>query len=241
MVSLPRTAWAWEWLRRSPQYRAEWDRRRERGTQSLLLKPGSRWPLVRFEDPAHDSRAATVFWRREVCREVLPLAASTAFTRHDPEYFRLDGLQCRVATLPEPEFDRLHVLFADEGRLLQIQICGATHFEGGVLLTPVLPPPHLRPARTQALLRLNDLMAHGTLRSSLYTAEARNVRMVRVVRALDGALAGVPHRDIALSLFGEKRVAEEWHGTSNALRDHVRRAIGHGRELVDGGYMRLLR
>ncbi len=171
---------------------------------------------------------------------MLPLAASTAFTKADPEYFHLDGLRCRVTTLPEPALDRLHVLFADAGRFFQIQICGAFHFEGGVLLTPILPRPNLRAARSQALQRLNDSMAQGTLRPQLYPAEHRNARLVRVLRALDGALAHLPHREIAKGLFGEKRVAEEWHGTSNFLRDHVRRAIAHGRELVDGGYMRLL-
>lgn len=110
----------------------------------------------------------------------------------------------------------------------------------GTLLTSILPAPHLRAGRLQAMRRFNDLMATGTLRASFYPAEHRNARLLRVVQALDGALAGVPHRDIAVAPFGEARVAEEWHGSASYLRYHVR-AIAHGRERMQGGYQRFLR
>lgn len=242
MLPLPRTSWAWEWLRRNPDYHASWVRWQELGARGATVGAvDGRWPLVRLEDPGLDARTASVFWRRDACREVLPLAATTAFGKGEPRFFQLDHVRCHVVLHPEPDLDRLNVVFAEEGRFFQLLICGAAQLDTGTLLTPILPAPHLRAGRLQAIRRFNDLMATGTLRPSLYPAEHRNARLLRVVQALDGALAGVPHRDIAVALFGEARVAEEWHGSANYLRDYVRRAIAHGRELVQGGYMRFLR
>jgi hypothetical protein len=59
--------------------------------------------------------------------------------------------------------------------------------------------------------------------------------------ALDGAIAGTPHRDIAIALFSLPKVEEQWHGSANSLRDYVRRAIAYGRELCNGGYVRFIK
>ena len=56
--------------------------------------------------------------------------------------------------------------------------------------------------RNLALRRLSDLAEHGELRDHLYPAESRAPRFARILQALDGALAGARHRDIAVSLFG---------------------------------------
>ena len=64
--------------------------------------------------------------------------------------------------------------------------------------------------------------------------------MARILQALDGAMTGARHRDIAISLFGERRVLADWGLPDNHLRDHVRRAIAQGRMLMDGGFARLL-
>lgn len=193
-----------------------------------------------FEDPDADARTANIFWRREACRDVLPLAISDQSCGSDHEYFRLAGLSCRVITHRDENTNLCHVLFAQDGRFFQLEICGAVHLEDGLLLTPVLPAPALRSARILGIRRLADLMSHGYLRPSLYPPERRGPRLMRVVQALDGALAGASQRDIGIALFGLDRVEREWHHPHNYLRDHVRRAIGHGRRLMAGGYRKLL-
>jgi hypothetical protein len=59
--------------------------------------------------------------------------------------------------------------------------------------------------------------------------------------ALDGHLAGVPHRQIAIAMFGEERVARDWSDPGEHMRDAVRRAIARGLALMEGGYRMFLR
>jgi hypothetical protein len=230
-----RSFWAWEYLRRNPLYRTAFEKF---GTDSVSTEAAS-WSLVRFEDPDFDGRVANVFWQRQVCRHVLPLTTTTESVGGEGLHLPLERLHCRVAV--RRDADRCHALFAESGRSLQLEISGDASFDEGILLTPVLPPPGMRAARLLAIRRLADLMTHGHLRPSLYPPERRAPRLARVLQALDGSLAGHSQRDIAIALFGEARVDRDWHHPHNYLRDHVRRAIIYGRELMEGGYRRLLR
>jgi hypothetical protein len=85
------------------------------------------------------------------------------------------------------------------------------------------------------------LVKHRTLRRSLYFPHPRGRRLAYVLQALDGSLAGAPHREKAIAMFGERRVRHDWSDPRNHLRDQVRRAIARGRALMSGGYLQLLK
>ncbi len=109
-----------------------------------------------------------------------------------------------------------------------------------MLLTPALLHRQTAPDRLIAMKRLNDVVTHGVLRPQLYPPERRGARLAKVILALDGWLSGAHHREIAIRLFGAKRVANEWSNGGDYLRDQVRRAISTGRELMESGYRKLL-
>ena len=197
-------------------------------------------PLLVFEDPNIDARQANVFWRREVCAEVLPVVALAEGCEADAGQFLTEHLTCRIHVHADPDQDRTHILFAQDGRALQLEIDGASRLPKAVLVTPVLPPRGLRRARLQSVRRLVDLMNYGSLRPVHYPRERAGTRMARVVQAFDGAEAGALHRDIAIALFGSARVERDWHAAHNPLRDYVRRAIARGRLLTQSGYRQFL-
>lgn len=197
-------------------------------------------PWCVFEDPDLDSRAANVVWRSNRCHHVLPLVASRQHFRGDRGQFSIDGLKCRVTTLRDDKRDRLCVLFAQEGRSLQLEICNASSLEDGTLMISALPQLGIRSARSLAMQRLADLMAKKSLRAPLYRPYRRAKRLAEVVQALDASQAGASYREIALALFGPARVARDWHYPNNHLREHVRRTVGYGLKLIDGGYTRFL-
>jgi hypothetical protein len=63
MAGLPRTAWAWEFLRRNPDYRTAHDAHITVALQSNEPEHQDAlpWGLLRFEDPARDVRVADVY------------------------------------------------------------------------------------------------------------------------------------------------------------------------------------
>src|SRR6185437_7855299 len=82
------TAWAWEFLRRNPHYRAHF----AQGEPVDIPD----WLLLRFEDPNLDARHADVFWKPNACKYVLPLIAGTTSKDGDGQRFSLEKLRCRV-------------------------------------------------------------------------------------------------------------------------------------------------
>lgn len=242
MTALPRTAWAWEFLRRSPEYRktyaahlADMDHR------NIPLHRGALpWGLLRLEDPALDVRTADVLWQMKVCREVLPLAAAIMRPGTAAATLQLDGLKCRTTLYEYGVEERKEVLFAQEGRALQLTVFGNVPLEDALLLTPALPVLSHSKSRLLTVQRLADLVKHGWLRPALYKRERQNSRLARVAQALDGWLAQAPQRAIGDALFASDRVARDWNDPRNHLRDHVRRAISYGRSLMAGKYRRFL-
>lgn len=242
MMALPRTAWAWEFLRRNPHYRSDYARH-------LQILPSNNqpehlgalpWSLLRFEDPVRDARTANVLWQMKACRDVLPLAAAPMRAGTAADTLKLSELQCRTSVYDYGVEDRKEVLLAQEGRALQLTIFGNTLLEQALLLTPALPVARYNKSRLLAVRRLADVVKHGWLRPLLYKRERQSSRLARVVQALDGWLAQAPQREIATSLFSRDRVERDWHDPHNHLRDHVRRAVSYGRELMAAKYRRFL-
>ena len=58
--------------------------------------------------------------------------------------------------------------------------------------------------------------------------------------ALDGRQATASYRQIAIAMVGTARAKEAWSSASRALKDRVRRALAKGKELRDGGYLKLI-
>jgi hypothetical protein len=242
MLALPRTGWAWEFLRRNPDYRRDYADHSE--LRTLSGPPEQRgalaWGLLRFEDPAFDARTANVLWQMKVCRDVLPLAAAPMRAGTEADTLHLSALQCRTAVYDYGIEDRREVLLAQDGRSLQLTIFGATPLDEALLLTPALPGARYSKSRLLAVRRLADAVKYGCLRPSLYRRERQCNRLARVSQALDGWLSKAPQREIAAALFTTDRVKRDWQDSRNHLRDHVRRAIAYGRELMTAKYHRFL-
>lgn len=238
MHNLPKLGWAWEFLRRDPNYRAEFSASRQSTEPgSAPTTPSSEaWSLLRFADPDQDCRQADVFWRMDACPSVLPLSSAPLASDESLPGLPLDKMRCRVSMIEEGDIH--HVLFTEEGRSLQLEVRGP--LTRAMLLTPALFRRQAAPDRLIAMRRLNDVVTHGVLRPQLYPPERRGARLVKVILALDGWLSGAHHREIAIRLFGAKRVATEWSNSGDHLRDQVRRAINTGRELMESGYRKLL-
>jgi hypothetical protein len=184
-----------------------------------------------------DAHQAVPAWTKTACDEILPVVSGEPPLMALRSALDMDRLSCRMRVIQDRETH--HVIFSHQGRQLQLEV--VTRPNAGVgIFTPAVTPTALAGKRTLVLRRLADLAEHGTLREELYPAEARAPRLARILQALDGALTGARHRDIAISLFGERRVLQDWGLPDNHLRDHVRRAIAHGRMLMTGGFSRLL-
>ncbi|MER9236849.1 DUF2285 domain-containing protein [Mesorhizobium sp. M0622] len=146
---------------------------------------------------------------------------------------------CRISILVTRDGHQ-HVLVEDSGRSLQLVASGVSILDAVRLTSSVLWSPEELKQRLNALECLNSLCWTGRLQPIFFPTEPRCSRLRRVLRALDGSIAGAPHREIGLALFGKARVEQDWADPGDHLRDRVRRAVRRGRWLMNGGYKRFL-
>jgi len=188
--------------------------------------------------PDDDARTAIVLWRPDVCRHVLPLIARLAAS-HAPEAIRLLDIPCRSTLLVLPGGAQ-HLLFHAAGRSLQLVVSGASIISPVRLLTAAVLERGSMMARLNALQCFNDLHRSGRLGARHFPPERRGRRLRVVLQALDGRIAGASQREIALALFGRRRVELDWADPRSHLRDHVRRAVARGLALSAGLYRQFL-
>jgi hypothetical protein len=247
--------WAWEFLRRNPDYRADWQTSVPRRLAHVTLKDGTRllrlrrrypraerWGLYAFADPSVSARGAPVFWHLDALQRIVRLRAerSAEPTQHHKSTALLALSDFRVDRVAAIGVDNVPlVLMKGPGSHVPVEISGlaalslpfAPVFEIGGLLD--------LGAQTELLKRLHRFAEQGPNPGSR-SPFGIDERLYHALIALDESLAGKTYREIAITIYGEKRVAEDWQGPSLFLKDRMRRLVAKGTELMKGGYRHLL-
>lgn len=107
-------------------------------------------------------------------------------------------------------------------------------------LVAVIPLDPEMPGRLEALTRLWRSL-HGRpvpVDTRMTPLQRRRLRLM--LQAVDGRTNGASYRDIAIALYGERRVAAEPWKTSSQ-RDSVIGLVKGGLAVIGGGYLNLLR
>jgi len=138
----------------------------------------------------------------------------------------------RIATAPEGDY--LAFAGRDGPTMLRLSIDEPP-------TAALLPFDVLFPERVATALRIWRAMERGQAPSvDVPTADQLRRRKL-ILRALDGHLAGATYREIAVGLFGSKRVPSGDGWRIHHLRSRTIRLVRDGLERMRGGYLRLLR
>jgi hypothetical protein len=243
--------WAFEFLRRNPEYRADWRSSVPRHVPYITLSEGTRllrlrrrfpraerWGLYAFADPSLPARRAPVFWHLDALKRAVRLRAKPSKSRESAEHLSLSDFKVdRVAAIGVDNVPL--VLMKGPGSHVPVEISGIAVLTGP--FAPVFEIDGLLDlnAQTELLKRLHrfTILAPATNGRAAFGIDER---LQHALIALDESLAGKSYRQIAITIFGEKRVTEEWHGASQFLKDRTRRLVAKGTELMKGGYRDLL-
>jgi hypothetical protein len=243
--------WAFEFLRRNPDYHADWRSSVPRHLPHIILKDGTRllrlrrrfpraerWGLYAFADPSFPARRAPVFWHLDALKRVVRLRAEHPKSHESAAVFSLSSFKVdRVAAIGADNVPL--VLMKGPGSHVPVEISGLAALT--LPFAPVFEIDSLLDlnAQTEQLKRLHRFTEQAPNAPSR-SALAIDERLHHALIALDESLAGKTYRQIAITIFGEKRVAEEWQGPSQFLKDRTRRLVAKGTELMMGGYRDLL-
>lgn len=170
---------------------------------------------------------------------VLPVEAYPAAAIDDDDAFNLLSVPHAVTVLRS--IDGEHVLITDGPRSIRLDVVAGSMLCGPVRLGYRLSGFDGVEAKVMTLRRLLALWRLGRLPLSLFPPERKARRWAMVLQAYDGMQAGASQREIAIALFGEKRVRQDWDGPSDYLRLRVQRLVRNGKNMIGGGYRVLLR
>ncbi len=222
-------ALAWEYLRRHPDYRRDWLRRRRRPEAAHA------WGLRLLEDPALDARDAHPAWFPDGVIQLHP-DADPPPEAHTFELWRIPG----------------HKHLVHDGKRLVL----TAHWPGccvRLALSPGLADgmAYLYAVRACAgpCASYRTITAELDKLATVDTAVPAAVVHSRptpaallelhTLQALDATLAGASLRETAAGLFGTEAVATDWY-TDGGLRSRVRRLVRRGQTLMRSGYRRLV-
>jgi len=240
--SLTRDAWAWEFLRRNPKYRAAWDEitRGGRPLSTAEKAATGQFEVLSFEDPKRTALETHVLWTPRVSSFVLPLRVERERSSSDLERVDLSTLS-RRAVVKQRDGAVHHLLFNNGGRRLQLAVEADCLRGCAALLTNARLDGLALKRRISLLQRLSDFLATGHLAERLYPPGSRNRRFAILLRALDGWLAENSQRVIGESVFEGADIDRDWRDCECPLRDRLRLILRRARWLMDGGYVSLLR
>ena len=233
LLHLDGPALAWEYLRRNPDYRRDWQQQE---------RHPHRWGLRLLEDPARDARDAQPDWFPD------PASVVHIYPDADPPDYSLSFQFWRFPGRKQLTHDGKRLLLTtqlvDRMRLLRVAISLALE-DGMAYAYAVRAGGQLRErwrAIETELALFNIANAHQTARRIAIATERpsrASLLHMRTLQALDGVLAGATQRGIAEVLFGIGTVAERWYDDSD-LRAQIRRLIRRGQTLMGGDYRHLL-
>lgn len=242
--------WAWAWLKRNHLYQAQVKEAVVCAEPVALGKTAcclTTTNLKRLCQPGIYVHAGSVgasdpdewlFWRADLDPSVLAVTAEPISRKH-PDAFDVAHFP-GLADLVRDRAGREMAVLSDGAHQIQLQVGEGTLSDGPIRLRYQVGGFGQVEAKLRTVARLASLRRHGCFVKRLFPDTPGAGRLVLALQAYDGLTAGASQRDIAIALFGEKMVREEWNGSSDFLRARVQRLINLGRNMVDGGYKRLL-
>jgi hypothetical protein len=245
--------WAWEFLRRNPDYVAAWRASAQRhlpvitlndGTRLLRLRrrypQAERWGLYAFANPEHCAREVPVFWLPNVSRHTVRARCSPVNTATGATALTLSNFAAR--RLAVIGVDGIPVVtMKSDGINVGLAAHGWQVLTRPVTVTFELDAFHDLGTQTECLKLLQRLSEVDDSTKIGRAPWSNDERLRQALIALDGSLAGKTYREIAIMIFGEERVTADWNGASRFMKDRTRRLVAKGLELMNGGYRELLR
>lgn len=181
-----------------------------------------------------------MFWRPDCYRFVIPAKAILQKEKKIEKALRIPSphYDSTILTLQNGEE---HLLLRRDKCALQLVCPEGGLQEGRLSFSHFVAGPDQLTRQIVPLRQLESLYRLGRLPRTLFPLAAHAQRLRLVLQALDGRLAGASYREIALTIFNEKRVREDWDGTGCNLFAQTRRTVQRGLYLMREGYRQFLK
>lgn len=240
-----RSQFAWEWLRRDPDYRQlipSTPRKRARGLTIIEPAPAfcrERWGCLFVEAPHVALPDIPMLWDPGLDASVLRAEARSAAAKL-PNIFDLDQCASKAALVQGRDGEE-HCLLYDGRHHIHLHVIDGTLLDGPVQLRFDIGWSGVFEPAISTLRRLLNLCRSGEICPDRPVPDRMRCRALSMLRVHDALTAGASIRDVGVMLFGLARIEAEWRDPGESLKSQCRRLITSARAMAAGGYKDLLR
>jgi hypothetical protein len=231
-LPLPRAAWAWEFLRRHPEYHADYARACAWSRPTEAPDAAAKWGLVLLENPEIHAREALVLWRADAQPGTLSARAHAASSARAIDLWTEPGRKA-IAMTPAGAI----VLLERDGDLYRLSFDGADALADKLVFEIRIgaPPEDSAELRTARAFLASFLAA----RAERHRLDPLAPKLARYLQSLDGHLAGASYAEIGRAIFPGDPLLRSPEGRA-LLKDRARHAVHRGLALMRGDYRSLL-
>jgi hypothetical protein len=235
LLEADRSLFAWEWLRRDPQYRKAAGL--ALAAPDLSRAAARSCGLIEFEDPRLGIPVARPIWRSEVHPYVLRVERGGIAQPGDRFDLARLGRMARLFAIGDME----HLLLSDGLHTIRLDGPRGSLSGGPVCLRYRPAGLHSAERPLLALRRFLSLCRTGAFSRSLHRREPRARRWILMLRTHDALASGSDQRTIAQSLLKSSVAEAQWRTRDPSIRSQVQRLVRSARHMASGGYRMLLR
>jgi hypothetical protein len=237
LLRVERAGFAWEWLRRCPDYGGAARRALDRRDVDVRVEDprALAWNLHAFEDPDLAAPQARPVWTAAAHPWVLPAIARSTQTVDSLDLAQFGSLARLVAS---PAGERL--LLSDGFRSIRLDLRGDSLRDSPVHLSYELAGIQALERPLLLLRRLRAFVAAGRFVASLHPPPARAARLIQLLRAYDGLRSGARHIDIAAVLLRSGLEHGRWRVHSPSVRSQAQRLARTARHMARSQFWALL-
>jgi hypothetical protein len=221
---------AWEYLRRNGAYRTAWNEQKP-----VELETAARdWGLLRLIDPMVDARTAIPIWQPDPPSTLRVVRASSAQVG-----IKLYDLQIERTPYMVRDDQGTYGTASMKSNSWRVHVADGLSADDRIAIA--IPVDEFARRRVVAADRfIVDLKAKSAeTRKRLSVSNRADRFHCSVLQAIDGAAAGATHRQIAVAIYGQRRVSASWTPDGD-LRARIRYFLKRGGALVNGGYRALI-
>lgn len=250
---LTKSEWAWEFLRRNPDYKRAFVVSRSRLSQIARLNnctPVMRpkgcqagapdWGLACFSDPDLSAVQTPVFWSQSVLKH--DAEAEAAIAEPGPAQFDLDIFRDRNCAAILERRQGVSVLFRTPKEAIDLQIAGANILLNPARLSFRIDGLNAVKSRAATLLLLFHTIQTRTSGNTNPLPRHQRLGLLKALVALDCNQSGGSLQDTAIVFRALRLTRLSWSTIGDeSLKKQVIRARNRGLKLMQGGYQTLLR
>jgi hypothetical protein len=238
LLRVERAGFAWEWLRRCPGYGSAARRVLDRGDVDVRIEDprALAWNLHAFEDPDLAAPEARPVWTAAAHTWVLPAIGRRSAPNADSLDLALFDSLATLVTSRQGE----RVLLSDGSRSIRLDVRGDGLRDSPVHLSYELAGIQALGRPLLLLRRLRALVGAGRFVASLHPPPARAARLIQLLRAYDGLIAGARHIDIADVLLRSGLERGRWRVHSPSVRSQAQRLAKTARHMSNSQFWELL-